>query len=259
MGNFEKLVVLVVLFLSAIVLAVSLNDDADEAGSSDPLVADRGESSATDENPAGTASPEILDDEDESRTEESTDRPGLLLDASVPTEPPAETEEPGETAPASTGPRRILVNDTDLTEAVVGDYMVYTVREGDTWAGLAQRFFHDTRYLSQLHSANEEMDTPLPGEDILIPVYDLSHDAGIRAPLRPAEPVARPLVEEPPVEVTSDTATEVYEVVSGDSLSEISEKVYGTATRWKEIFEANRDVLDGPDWVQVGMKLKIPR
>ena len=40
MGNFEKLVVLAVLFLSAIVLAVSLNDDGSEVqAGDDPITA----------------------------------------------------------------------------------------------------------------------------------------------------------------------------------------------------------------------------
>jgi LysM repeat protein len=49
-----------------------------------------------------------------------------------------------------------------------------------------------------------------------------------------------------------------YEVQSGDTLSKISTKVYGTPNRWKEIFEANKDSMASPNSLKVGQKLKIP-
>jgi nucleoid-associated protein YgaU len=47
-----------------------------------------------------------------------------------------------------------------------------------------------------------------------------------------------------------------YEVVSGDSLSKIGKK-FGVA--WKDIYEANRNVISNPDLIQPGWKLKIPK
>jgi nucleoid-associated protein YgaU len=47
----------------------------------------------------------------------------------------------------------------------------------------------------------------------------------------------------------------VYTVQSGDTLSGIGQK-YGVA--WKDIFEANRDILDNPDLIKPGQDLKIP-
>ncbi len=52
---------------------------------------------------------------------------------------------------------------------------------------------------------------------------------------------------------------DTYKVVSGDTLSAISRKVYGTTSRWREIFEANRDILRSPNDLRVGQLLKIPR
>ena len=45
---------------------------------------------------------------------------------------------------------------------------------------------------------------------------------------------------------------------TGDTLSDISLAVFGTSTRWKELLEANRDKLQRPESLQVGMKLRIP-
>ena len=54
---------------------------------------------------------------------------------------------------------------------------------------------------------------------------------------------------------------DVYVVQKGDSLWSIAKKpeIYGTATRWRRIFDANRDLLKSPDRVRAGMTLKIPR
>ncbi|MFE8032752.1 LysM peptidoglycan-binding domain-containing protein [Thiohalocapsa marina] len=50
----------------------------------------------------------------------------------------------------------------------------------------------------------------------------------------------------------------IYEVLADDTLSRISAKVYGDANAWRRIFEANRDLLDSPDDLSLGMKLVIP-
>lgn len=50
----------------------------------------------------------------------------------------------------------------------------------------------------------------------------------------------------------------IYEVRADDSLSRISAKVYGDASAWRRIFEANRDLLESPDDLVLGMKLIIP-
>jgi nucleoid-associated protein YgaU len=53
----------------------------------------------------------------------------------------------------------------------------------------------------------------------------------------------------------SGSSLEEYTVVSGDSLSKIGQK-YGV--EWKDIYEANRDLVKDPDLIQPGWKLKIP-
>jgi len=51
---------------------------------------------------------------------------------------------------------------------------------------------------------------------------------------------------------------QTYTVVSGDSLSKISKRVYGDASKWKKIFEANTDQIKNPDLIHPGQVLKIP-
>lgn len=49
-----------------------------------------------------------------------------------------------------------------------------------------------------------------------------------------------------------------YTVQKGDSLSRIAKNLLGDANAWKQIFEANSDVLDDPDKIFPGQVLKIP-
>ena len=69
---------------------------------------------------------------------------------------------------------------------------------------------------------------------------------------KPPEPAPAPAPE--PVVVEE----RIYEVVSGDTLGAIAQKYYGAASKYMKIFEANRDILDNPDLIKVGQKLKIP-
>jgi len=49
-----------------------------------------------------------------------------------------------------------------------------------------------------------------------------------------------------------------YVVLAGDTLSKISEKFYGTANRWNDIYQANRDTLSSARSLKVGQELLIP-
>jgi nucleoid-associated protein YgaU len=53
-------------------------------------------------------------------------------------------------------------------------------------------------------------------------------------------------------------ATRVHLVSRGETLSGISQRYYGTATRWKEIYEANKDDIGDINRVKVGTALVIP-
>jgi len=61
------------------------------------------------------------------------------------------------------------------------------------------------------------------------------------------------------VEAEVEPPTERYHMVAaGDTLGHISQKYYGKASAYMKIFEANRDILDDPNLIKVGQKLKIP-
>jgi TPR repeat protein/nucleoid-associated protein YgaU len=55
-----------------------------------------------------------------------------------------------------------------------------------------------------------------------------------------------------------DTGVRYHTVTEGDSLSRISLRYYGTTNRWQDVYQANRDLLQGANSLRVGMQLRIP-
>jgi len=53
-------------------------------------------------------------------------------------------------------------------------------------------------------------------------------------------------------------AARTYTVRSGDSLSRISEDLYGTSADWRSIYDANRSKISNPNDIYVGERLTIP-
>jgi nucleoid-associated protein YgaU len=50
----------------------------------------------------------------------------------------------------------------------------------------------------------------------------------------------------------------IYVVQRGDSLSKIAQEVYGDSSRWREIFDANREQIKDPKLIRPGQELRIP-
>ena len=46
-----------------------------------------------------------------------------------------------------------------------------------------------------------------------------------------------------------------YTVVEGDSLSSIAKSQYGDSTRWRDIYEKNKNVITNPNKIHVGDRL----
>jgi nucleoid-associated protein YgaU len=303
MGNLEKLAVLFLLFSVITILAVTLGGDSKDAAESDPItvamerMALGGVDASGDFAPTDSAAEDSLASSGEMPAEEAPDSgalrgwtavgvaesdrsPGLrsstpraadlLLDAS--TVMPASLTKGaarvrGEEEESSVE-KRILGNLRGLRPSASSDYMEYRVQEGDTWAGLAQRFYRNGRYTRNLRLANEGLDDLRVGHGILVPVFDHLAESGKRAPLRPVpigatfDSDAKPLSKSTPrpdqARRSPPTQPEIYEVREGDNLSKISLMFFGTPSRWPEIYESNRGLLGSADWLELGTRLTIP-
>ena len=61
------------------------------------------------------------------------------------------------------------------------------------------------------------------------------------------------------IQATDSSVYGYYTVESGDTLSAISKRLLGSANRYMDIFNVNKDQLKDPDKIQPGQKLVIPR
>jgi hypothetical protein len=114
---------------------------------------------------------------------------------------------------------------------------------------------------SQLKTTRQIVET-----DIELPSFYKPRQIGSRASL---ENITTPETEpDEPLQIVSvgpepiaAQLHDIYLVQKGDSLWSIAAKpeVYGKASRWRQIFDANRDLLKSPDHLKTGMTLKIPR
>ena len=57
---------------------------------------------------------------------------------------------------------------------------------------------------------------------------------------------------------TSADGSQEYTVVSGDTLSYLALKYYGTQSKWAKIYEANKETMKNPNYIYIGQKLTIP-
>ena len=79
-----------------------------------------------------------------------------------------------------------------------------------------------------------------------------------KAPAAAAPPPAVAAGGAPAPAAPAKTAGKIHVVEKGDTLGAIAKKYYGKASAYMKIFEANRDVLDDPDKIKPGQKLRIP-
>lgn len=77
--------------------------------------------------------------------------------------------------------------------------------------------------------------------------------------LRAEDPVRlEPLRPEPTPQPPAQPAGRTYQIKPGDSLYKISRQVYGNGSRWRDILEANRDVISNEKSLKAGATIRIP-
>ncbi len=128
----------------------------------------------------------------------------------------------------------------------------YVVQRGDDLWSIAERRYGDRRHWQAIAQANGSDLDPQRlrvGQTIRLPVdpanvQGLPVDPETGEAMRPERPSVPAAIE--------------YTVKSGDTLSGIAQHFYGRASRWREIYEANRNALASPEALRAGMKLMIP-
>ncbi len=95
---------------------------------------------------------------------------------------------------------------------------------------------------------------------------DTGSDPGLSEPtytgseaVEPApRPAAKPRSTSTAKPKTTASKTRSYTVQKGDTLSEIAQKYYGDANKWRTIYNANKSKISDPKKLKVGTKLVIP-
>lgn len=288
MGRLEKIVVMVVLFLVAVILGISLGTDPEE---SSPIAGRNGARAPVTEpsapkareraapktgpdtagglmNASGTVADPAAVDSGKAVAEPETkpmlgSQPqplaplsgGASAPGADPTPPTALGPSPASSQPGAAAPapsplaRPYLVSRAGLEPTASEELMLYTWKSGDTFKAISETYYGSPLHVSRVRNANEGRK-----EELLV--------AGdkILVPVVPAaasDRIARNAPKEASAASTSSGG--LYTVASGDVLGTISQKVYGTSKSWKKIFDANRDVIgENPNALKVGMRLRIP-
>jgi len=120
----------------------------------------------------------------------------------------------------------------------------YTIVQGDTLYGIAMKHYGDARSAQIIEAANPGLNPNALriGEKILLPEKPPAAER-LPAPAVPAAPAAG----------------KVYLVQKNDTLIGISKRVYGDASMYRKIYEANKDILSSPSaTLHIGQKLRLP-
>lgn len=102
----------------------------------------------------------------------------------------------------------------------------------------------------------ESMVAPTPASTAIPTETPTATPTSTQSPTHPAisSPVA---TATPPSSPTREERK--YVVKKGDSLSKIAQELYGDWRRWKDIYEANRGIIQNPNLIYPGQVLVIPR
>jgi nucleoid-associated protein YgaU len=158
-----------------------------------------------------------------------------------PADPPREVREPAKPA-TPTQPAKMAV--------IPPRFRDYTVKQGETIEGIATKELGSAKYASAILSANALMSPEhlKAGRVIRIPLDPTNIQGKAVPPETKAAATPKPETTAPApktepattqASAPADKVTE-YLVKSGDSLSAISKKFYGTTTLTDLIFQANR-------------------
>ena len=121
-------------------------------------------------------------------------------------------------------------------------YTTYVVKPGDNFEKIAEAWFGDRAKSSLIAEANPyaESSRLSVGQKLNLPPKDIEFATEIPGP-------------------DPSTGVRVYRIRSGDTLGKIAQRVYGKASNWPRIYEANKEAIgENPANLRVGMEIVIP-
>jgi len=138
----------------------------------------------------------------------------------------------------------------------------YVIKERDTLDSIAKSKYGNSSMASMILEANPGLKATAlrVGKTIVLPPKTEKKEEPVAAKeVAPAgERIVEPATPKKADVVVMQGDRKIYTVQASDTLSGISTKVYGTSRHYQKIFEANKDVIDDPNTLQVGAKLVMP-
>ena len=173
-----------------------------------------------------------------------------VADASTNTRPIIESQSPDATPETTITTQPLITEPAPITEeptpgaVTPPPFDLYTVQPDETIESIAVRLLGDRKYWQAIAQMNPSVD-PIrltAGQQLRIPA-DMQNLQGVTTEHAP--PAAPPEL--------------IYVVARNDTLSGISQKVYGRSIHWRHIQQANASIVneDGTN-LKPGMELKIP-
>jgi nucleoid-associated protein YgaU len=124
--------------------------------------------------------------------------------------------------------------------------VVHYVKEGETLSQIARQYYGRTTEFHTIYDANRgvisDPDHVSPGTRLVIPNLKPATARPSPAPSAPAAP----------------TYTE-YTIKRGETLASVADKFLGSAGKWKQIHELNKDRIKDPNRVSPGTVIRVPR
>ena len=151
----------------------------------------------------------------------------------------------------------------------------YTVQPNDSLSRIAKKFYGSEQKYRQLFEANRDVlkdeNTLAVGQVLVIPEPPAAADRGAPVPPAPARPAGQGqhyrVLEEAELGTFFAKAPKqppgsgkTYVVRRGDNLTGIARRFLNddSPAAVRRIYSANQDKLQSPDWLPVGVELKIP-
>lgn len=170
--------------------------------------------------------------------------------------------------PPSAAPREEQINGVPRSMMKRHD-----VREGESIYRIAQTAYGDGKLWTKLveynkgkissnGSVRQGVTLLLPPREALLgkplPAAPTESEPMRKSPSTPGKPQSKPEPSRVDPQPERAVASKTYTVQRGDSLSDIAKKTLGSARRWNEIVDLNKDVLDDENTLVVGLTLKLP-
>lgn len=170
------------------------------------------------------------------------------------------------TAPTTTGPTDPIKDDTDLMNALSGSNVdtVQNTQENEAFENMVSNTDTDT----EIKSDNKQIDTynkvtlqSESGKDELSRLSDqissvMKDDSETSSSTAAASTYTKSIKKEV---ATRSNEMRIIVVKKGDTLGKIAQRAYGNVMDYKKIYKANPDILNRPDRIYVGQKLRIPK